>query len=142
MTAAAVILCLLTADPPPSLPPLWARDHFPDVKATRDALDFNYRFREHCERRRQWQRHRWDAWSRQIGEAHRINEIWQILWDAHEGTPWTSHEGDYGGPDDDPAIEGHRREALGRLRDLIGWAAFDRGEMPAYVPVGNFEAIP
>ncbi len=141
MTAAAVILCLMTSGAL-ELPPLWDRDHFPDARACRDALDFNYRFREHCERRRQWQRHRWDEWSRLISEANRMNEAWQILWDAHEGAPWTKYDGSYGEPDDDPAIEEHRREALGRLRDLIGWAAFDRGAMPAYVPPDHFEEIP
>jgi hypothetical protein len=104
-------------------PPLTDCRRLADPSLTRKLLGFNGIYRQFLEARREIRRHEWDEITEVLGETDCLREIWQAAADA------TSEQ----------HIWVRRRRALKRLRELIGEAAYDAGELPPCVPIWRFQ---
>lgn len=97
-------------------------DHFPHRHVTSGLIEFNRSFLKHVEKRRVLETDRYDELTDIIDET---NQIYRILDAARDARC-------------DYYNVTSRREALQRLRDMIGEEDFRSGKLPIPVPVWRF----
>lgn len=106
-------------------PKLMDSDRLPDRRIVNDYIQFNRAYRTYLETRLAWEVDRACLINEAITETDRMYRMWDAIREA---------KGDF-----------HyitvRRLALKRLRDSIGQAAYDAGELPPYVPEWRFTVI-
>jgi len=98
----------------------------PDGRDLTEAARFNRAYRQHLDARRLWEADRADAIAGAIAETDRLYLVWDAARDARNESGYVTA----------------RREALKRLKDALGPAAYARGDMPHCVPSRLFVDLP
>jgi hypothetical protein len=98
---------------------------FPDRKMVNDLLTFNRAFRQYVTSRQSVDRVHAEELQIALNEADRLYQIWDAVRDARCNYYYVKV----------------RRQALKRLRAMIGVPAFYRGELPPHVPIWRFPEI-
>jgi hypothetical protein len=106
-------------------PPLDDCLRFPDRGTINDFLSFNRAYRQHIDVRQPVElAHGWTLRAI-LQETDHLYQIWDTLRDARCDYYYVTV----------------RRQALKRLRDLVGEEAYYSGSLPPYVPLWRFQAI-
>lgn len=95
---------------------------FPDRRTVNDLIRFNRAYRKHLETRQVWEADRADAIRAAVLETDRLYRVWDSVRDARCEFYYVTV----------------RRQALKKLKDLIGDDAYALGELPPYVPEWRF----
>lgn len=106
-------------------PPVGDSHRFPDRNALNEAVRFNRSFRKHVENRILLELHREGLFRRVLQETDELYEVWDTARDARCDFYYTVV----------------RRQALKKLRDLIGEAAYAAGELPPAAPYWRFNEL-
>lgn len=96
---------------------------FPDRDAVAEAIRFNRAYRKHLETRQAWEADRADAIRVVLCETDRLYRTWDAVRDARCEFYYTTV----------------RRQALKKLKEMVGEEAFAAGELPPYVPEWRFQ---
>jgi hypothetical protein len=106
-------------------PPLSDGFRFPERSAISDMLAFNRAYRQNLDNRLSVEMVR--VWELQeaVQEADRLYQVWDLVRDARCDYYYVTV----------------RRQALKRLRDLVGQEAYYSGNLPPYVPLWRFQTI-
>lgn len=98
---------------------------FPDRDTVNEMLTFNREFRRYVDFRQTVDRSRW--WDHQLTlqETEQLYQIWDTVRDSRCDYYYVSV----------------RRQALKRLRELLGEQAYYSGELPPYVPIWRFDVV-
>jgi len=98
---------------------------FPDRAAATEMLEFNRTYRRFLDVRQQVEPARWCEFQDVLEETDHLYRIWDTVRDAR--------------------CDGYyvysRRQALKRLREMIGAEAYYSGRLPPYVPLWRFQQI-
>jgi hypothetical protein len=100
-------------------------ERFPDRATINDLLAFNRAFRRHIDVRQPVELARWWELRTVLQETEQLYQIWDTVRDARCEYYYVTV----------------RRQALKRLRDLLGNDAYYTGQLPPYVPVWHFQQI-
>ena len=119
----ALVLALLPPTVDPALPPLSDLERFPPPQVVADAMDFNRTVTKRLHGQQSMRRHLWWEYQEILDGCNESFWAWDALDDAQSGAC------------------GPRREALRRLKDRIGPAAYFAGRMPPAVPYWLFQEI-
>ena len=95
---------------------------FPDRRAVNDLIRFNRAYRKHLETRQVWEADRADAIRAAVLETDRLYRVWDAVRDARCEFYYVTV----------------RRQALKKLKEMIGDDAYSLGELPPYVPEWRF----
>ena len=106
-------------------PPLSDCRRFPDRSTISDLLSFNRAYRQHLDSRQSVDLVRWWELREAIQETDRLYQVWDTVRDARCEYYYVTV----------------RRQALKRLREMIGEEAYYSGQLPPYVPVWRFQRI-
>jgi hypothetical protein len=106
-------------------PRLEEADRFPPREAVNAMLGFNRSYRENMEAKQMVEPHRADFYADSIREADRLHEVWDHVRDARCDFYYITV----------------RRQALKKLKEATGEAAFTHAAMPPCVPLWRFEEI-
>lgn len=98
---------------------------FPDRGTVNEMLAFNRAFRRHLDSKQFLEYDRSFIYQVVLKETDRLYQIWDSVRDARCDFYYVTV----------------RRQALKRLRNLIGAEAYHTGELPPYVPVWRFQEI-
>jgi len=98
----------------------------PGKEMINECIRFNRAFRKNLEMRMTWEADRADMIREVINENERLYRMWDAIRDAKSDLHYVTV----------------RRQALMRLRDMIGPEAFNQGELPPYVPDWRFARLP
>jgi hypothetical protein len=106
-------------------PPVSDCERFPDRATVGDLLAFNRAYRE-CLTSRQAVEpaRRWEL-REALQETDRLYEVWDAIGDARRDSWYVTF----------------RRQALKRLRDLLGPEAYYTGNLPPHVPIWRFQRV-
>lgn len=99
-------------------------NRFPDRITITNFLAFNREFHEHVRMRALGEPHRQDL-SNALQEANELYRLWDTLRDARCEYFYITA----------------RRQALSRLRDMLGAEAYYSGKLPPYVPLWRFQEM-
>jgi hypothetical protein len=106
-------------------PPLDDGMRFPDRACINDLLAFNRAYRQHLDSRQaldvafEWELHE------AVQESDQLYQVWDTVRDARCDYYYVTV----------------RRQALKKLREMLGCAAYYRGELPPHVPIWRFARI-
>ncbi|MCS6851427.1 MAG: hypothetical protein NZ700_09710 [Gemmataceae bacterium] len=106
-------------------PPLADSLRFPDRDTVSDFLAFNRSYRHYIEVRQPVELSRWSEFRSVIQETDHLYQIWDTVRDARCEYYYVTV----------------RRQALKKLRDLLGEDDYYRGHLPPYVPIWRFREI-
>lgn len=106
-------------------PPLLECQRFPDRAAVSDLLAFNRGYKQHIDSCQSVDLVNWWELREAVQEADRLYVIWDTVRDARCEYYYVTV----------------RRQALKRLRELIGDEAYHAGRLPPYVPVWRFQRL-
>jgi len=106
-------------------PPLHDCMRFPSRAAVSELLAFNRAYREHLEKRKELERTSAYGYQEALEEADRLFQLWDSIRDTRCEYYYVTV----------------RRQALKRVRDTMGTAAFYNGIYPPHVPVWRFQRI-
>jgi len=106
-------------------PPLNDGLRFPERSFVSDQLAFNRAYRQHLDNRLAVEPVRWWDLHEAIQETDRLYQVWDAVRDARCDYYYVTV----------------RRQALKRLRDMIGPQAYFAGTLPPHVPVWRFQRI-
>jgi hypothetical protein len=106
-------------------PPLCDCQRFPDRATINDLLAFNRAYRQRVDSRQAMELVHWWELREAVQEADRLYQVWDTLRDARCDYYYITV----------------RRQALKRLRELIGEEAYYSGNLPPYVPIWRFQQI-
>jgi hypothetical protein len=106
-------------------PALQDSARFPDRATISDLLAFNRAYRQHIDNRQAVELAHWWELREALQEADRLYHIWDTVRDARCDYYYVTV----------------RRQALKRLRDLIGDEAYYSGNLPPHVPIWRFRRI-
>jgi hypothetical protein len=95
---------------------------FPDRRTVNDLIRFNRAYRKHLETRQVWEADRADAIRTAVTETDRLYRVWDAVRDARCEFYYVTV----------------RRQALKKLKEMIGDDAYALGELPPYVPEWRF----
>lgn len=95
---------------------------FPDRRTVNDLIRFNRAYRKHLELRQVWEADRAEAIRAAVLETDRLYRVWDAVRDARCEFYYVTV----------------RRQALKKLKELIGDEAYAVGELPPYVPEWRF----
>jgi hypothetical protein len=95
---------------------------FPDRQAVNEFIRFNRAYRKHLETRQVWEADRADAIRVVVLETDRLYQVWDAVRDARCEFYYVTV----------------RRQALLKLKDALGAAAYEAGDLPPYVPEWRF----
>jgi len=98
---------------------------FPDRTTVNEFLAFNRAYRRHIDVRQPVELARWWELRTVLQETDQLYQIWDTVRDARCDYYYVTV----------------RRQALKRLRDMLGNEAYYGGELPPYVPVWRFQSI-
>jgi hypothetical protein len=106
-------------------PPLLDSQRFPDRVTINDYLAFNRAYRQHIDVRQPAELSRWWELREALQETDHLYQVWDTARDARCDYYFVTV----------------RRQALKKLRELIGPEAYYGGQMPPYVPLDRFRSI-
>lgn len=106
-------------------PPLIDSQRFPDRVTINDYLAFNRAYRQHMDVRQPAELYRWWEVRSALQETDHLYQVWDTARDARCDYYYVTV----------------RRQALKKLRDLIGPEAYYAGQMPPYVPTWRLQEI-
>jgi len=106
-------------------PPLTDGLRFPDRSAISDMLAFNRAYRQNLDNRLAVELVRWWELQEAVQESDKLYQIWDLVRDARCDYYYVTV----------------RRQALKRLREMIGAQAYYSGTLPPYVPLWRFQVI-
>ena len=106
-------------------PPVHDSLRFPDRAMVNDALAFNRAYRRQIDGRQPREPSRWWEVRNALDEADYLYEIWDNVRDARCEYYYITV----------------RRQALKKLRELIGDQAYYNSQLPPYVPMWRFQEI-
>jgi len=106
-------------------PPLNDGLRFPDRAVISDLLAFNRSYRQHIDNRQALESTHWWELNETLQETDRLYQIWDTLRDARCDYYYVTV----------------RRQALKRLRDMLGEQAYYSGCLPPHVPIWRFQRI-
>ncbi len=106
-------------------PPLGDGLRFPERSVISDMLAFNRSYRQHLDNRLAVELVRAHELQEAEQEADRLYQIWDLVRDARCDYYYVTV----------------RRQALKRLRDLVGEEAYYGGTLPPHVPLWRFQTI-
>lgn len=98
---------------------------FPDRSTVNEMLSFNRQFRKHLETSQLIESHRANHYGLAMRETDRLYQIWDSVRDARCDFYYVTV----------------RRQALKKLKCLIGTEAYFGGELPPYVPTWRFQEM-
>jgi hypothetical protein len=104
-------------------PPLHDCHRFPDRGTVSDLLSFNRAYRQHLDNRQTVELVRFWELREALQEADRLYQIWDTVRDARCDYYYVTV----------------RRQALKRLRDMVGSEAYYTSNLPPHVPVWRFQ---
>jgi hypothetical protein len=107
-------------------PPLADSYRFPDRGVVNEMLVFNRSFRKYLEERQPLEQVRSAELRAVQQETDQLYQVWDSVRDARCEYYYVTV----------------RRQALKRLRDLVGEERYFHGKLPPHVPLWRFEAIP
>lgn len=99
---------------------------FPDRGTANDLIRFNRAYKTHLEARLHYEQDRADVIREAMGETEQLYRAWDAVRDARCDFYYLTV----------------RRQALKRLRDLVGPDAYYAGEMPPHAPTWRFRDAP
>ena len=98
---------------------------FPDRATINDWLSFNRSYRQHIDARQGTElAHAWEL-RETLQETDRLYQVWDTVRDARCDYYYVTV----------------RRQALKKLREMVGDEAFYGGSLPPYVPLWRFQQI-
>jgi hypothetical protein len=100
-------------------------ERFPDRAAINDMLAFNRSYRQHMDACQPVNLSRWWEFRAVLQETDQLYQIWDTARDARCDYYYVTV----------------RRQALKKLRELVGAEVYYSGEMPPYVPLWRFQQI-
>ena len=106
-------------------PPAHDCQRFPDRATINELLAFNRAYRQHLDMRQPAEPARWWELRSVLQETDQLYQVWDTVRDARCEYYYVTV----------------RRQALKRLRDMLGENAYYTGEMPPHVPVWRFQPI-
>jgi hypothetical protein len=98
---------------------------FPERSTIGDMLAFNRSYRQHIDSRQAVEVVHWWELREAVQEADRLYHVWDTVRDARCDYYYVTV----------------RRQALKRLREMIGDEAYFAGQLPPHVPVWRFQRI-
>ena len=98
---------------------------FPDRVAVNELVRFNRAYRRNIDERRQLEFDRADSFRNALAETDRLYQVWDAVRDARCDFYYVTV----------------RRQALKKLRDLIGTEDYDQAALPPNVPVWRFHEL-
>jgi hypothetical protein len=98
---------------------------FPDRETVNELLSFNRAYRQHLGVRQPVELPHWWELRAALQETDRLYDIWDTLRDARCEYYYVTF----------------RRQALKKLRGMVGEDAYYAGQLPPYVPLWRFETI-
>jgi hypothetical protein len=109
------------ADAPPASDSL----RFPDRAIINELLAFNRAYRQHLDVRQPGEPARWWQLRTVLQETDHLYQVWDTIRDARCEYYYVTV----------------RRQALKRLRDMLGGSAYYSGQLPPHVPAWRFQPI-
>jgi hypothetical protein len=106
-------------------PKIWESDRLPDRRIVSDYIQFNRAYHTYLETRMAWEADRACLIYEALTETEQMYKLWDAIREAKGDCHYITV----------------RRLALKRLRDGVGQAAYDAGELPPYVPEWRFTVI-
>ncbi len=106
-------------------PPLSDGLRFPDRDTVNEFLAFNRAYRQHLSNRQPLELAHWWELRAAIQETDQLYQIWDTVRDARCDYYYVTV----------------RRQALKKLRQLLGPDAYYRGQLPPHVPLWRFQEI-
>jgi hypothetical protein len=106
-------------------PPLSDCQRFPDRQVVGDLRAFNRAYRQHLTSRQAVELARWWELREAIQETDRLYAVWDAVGDACRDSWYVTV----------------RRQALKRLRGLLGPEVYAAGKLPPAVPVWRFQSV-
>ncbi len=106
-------------------PPLHDCVRFPDRNLVNDLLAFNRSYRQHLDARQAMELTHWWELREALQEADRLYQIWDTVRDARCDYYYVTV----------------RRQALKRLKEMVGEEAYYSSNLPPHVPVWRFQKI-
>jgi hypothetical protein len=106
-------------------PPLHDHMRFPDRALINDMLAFNRAYRQHLDNRQSLELTYWWELREMLQEVDRLYTIWDTVRDARCDYYYVTV----------------RRQALKKLREMVGEDAYCSGALPPHVPVWRFARI-
>ena len=106
-------------------PPLHDCLRFPARSHVSDLLSFNRSYRQYLDQRQLLEASRWWEYHEVITEVDRLYQIWDTIRDSRCEYYYVTV----------------RRQALKRLRELLGQDDYYTGQLPPYVPVWRFRVM-
>ncbi len=106
-------------------PPLNDCQRFPERAIINDLLAFNRSYRQHIDTRQAMELAHWWELREAVQETDRLYQVWDTIRDARCDYYYVTV----------------RRQALKRLRELVGEEAYYSGSLPPYVPLWRFQQI-
>ena len=106
-------------------PPLSDGQRFPERAVISDLLAFNRAYRQQIDSRQAVEVVHWWELREAVQEADRLYHVWDTVRDARCDYYYVTV----------------RRQALKRLREMVGAEAYDAGQLPPHVPMWRFERI-
>lgn len=98
---------------------------FPDRETVNELLAFNRAYRQHIDVRQTVELSHWWEYQAALQETEQLYQIWDTVRDARCEYYYVTV----------------RRQALKRLRDLLGDEAYFSGQLPPYVPLWRFQVV-
>lgn len=98
---------------------------FPDRALINEQLAFNRAYRRHIDNRQPVELSRWWELRGVLQEIDQLYQVWDTVRDARCEYYYVTV----------------RRQALKRLRDMVGYDDYYAGRLPPYVPVWRFQSI-
>jgi hypothetical protein len=98
---------------------------FPERSTISDMLAFNRSYKQNLDNRLAVEAVRWWELQEAVQETDRLYQVWDLVRDARCDYYYVTV----------------RRQALKRLRDMIGQEAYYSGNLPPYVPLWRFQTI-
>ena len=98
---------------------------FPDRKHVNELVRFNRSYRKHLESRQQFEIDRADTFREVMQETDRLYQVWDAVRDSRCDFYYVTV----------------RRQALKKLKELLGEDAYQFAELPPHVPVWRFNEL-
>lgn len=98
---------------------------FPDRNTVNDLVRFNRAFRKHLDQRHELEMDRSETLRTVMRETDRLYQVWDAVRDARCEFYYVTV----------------RRQALKKLRDLVGTDAYEAGNLPPNVPMWRFNEL-
>jgi len=106
-------------------PPVQDSLRFPDRATVNEFLSFNRSYRQHIDVRQPLELGHWWTYQEALQETDQLYQIWDTVRDARCEYYYVTV----------------RRQALKKLREMLGEEAYYNGQLPPYVPLWRFQEV-